>query len=167
MCHYPITIFSVLSVLENIQRKLSELGGNGFPFHDNTMAVKGICMRASVHWRFVDRPYRWRQHENRLEKDCPVIRVAPFSTINGIIRHISLVGKITGGKLISTSVKVSGEMDNLDAAFLAPSTVGTRILKVLENILELSIEMIPPVLARQTEESNKFFFKISHAFSGL
>ncbi len=96
------------------REKLSELGGNDIPFHDYTMALKGICMRTSVHWRFVDRPYRWRQREQCSEKYWPIILVAPFSTINGIIRHVSLVGKIMGGKLISILVKVSGDMNNLD-----------------------------------------------------
>jgi hypothetical protein len=51
--------------------------------------------------------------------------VASFSTINWIIRHITLVGKIMGGALISIQVKVSGDLDNPDVTLLAPSAVGT------------------------------------------
>jgi hypothetical protein len=82
-----------------------------------------------------------------------VVLVAPFSTINGIIRHIPLVGKIMGGRLISIPVKVSGNLEDPDVTFLAPSAVGTRIIDIIENIGGLPVEFISPALPDKKEDS--------------
>jgi hypothetical protein len=84
-----------------------------------------------------------------------VVLVAPFSTLNWVIRHIPLVGKIMGGTLISIPVRVSGDPADPDVVFLSPTAVGTRLLNLLENIIKLPVEIISPILPKEKGQENK------------
>jgi hypothetical protein len=84
-----------------------------------------------------------------------VVLVAPFSTINWIIRHIPLVGKIMGGTLISIPVRVSGDLKDPDVVFLSPTAVGSRVLRLLENIIKLPVEIISPILPKDKEQKKE------------
>ncbi len=155
---YPVLakIFSVLSVLEIFRGRLPELGGNGFPYH--AMAVKGrihegkfVLEKAYIGGKSIDIIAEGDVDLAARKMDLVVI-VAPFSTINWIIRHIPLVNSIMGGTLISVPVKVSGDVANPDVTFLAPSAVGRRLLDLLENILELPVKLISPILPKEKEK---------------
>ncbi|HYA87030.1 MAG TPA: AsmA-like C-terminal domain-containing protein [Nitrospirota bacterium] len=156
--HYPVLakIFSVLSVLEIFRGKLPEVGGNGFPYH--TMVIKGKLREgkfeleeAYIHGTSVD-IIAQGQVDLAAQKMDLVVLVAPFSTINWIISHIPLVGSIMGGTLVSVPVKVSGDPSNPDVTYLAPSAVGTRLLNLLENILELPVKIVSPILPKEQEK---------------
>ncbi len=155
---YPVLakIFSVLSVLEIFRGKLPELGGNGFPYH--TMVVKGrlhqgkfLLEKAYIGGSSLDLIAEGEIDLAARKLDL-VVLVSPFSTINWIIRHIPLVGKIMGGTLISVPTKVAGDLDNPDVTFLAPSAVGTRLLDLLKNILKIPVEIISPILPKEKEK---------------
>ncbi len=156
--HYPILakIFSVLSVLEIFRGKLPELGGNGFPYHTIAMTGKLHQGKLELEKAFIGGKSLdiIAQGEVDLvaQKVDLVVLVAPFSTLNWIIRHIPLVSSIMGGTLISVPVKVSGDASNPEVTFLAPSAVGTRFLNLLENILELPVKIISPILPKEPEK---------------
>jgi hypothetical protein len=52
-------------------------------------------------------------------------------------------------------VKVSGDRSNPDVTFLAPSAVGSRILELMKNIIELPVTVISPLLPSESEEEKK------------
>ena len=84
-----------------------------------------------------------------------VVLVAPFSTINWVIRNIPILGKIMGGTLITIPTRVSGDLGNPDVVFLSPTAVGTRILTLLENILKLPVEIISPILPKEKGQEDE------------
>jgi hypothetical protein len=81
-----------------------------------------------------------------------IVLVAPFSTINWVIRHIPLGGKVMGGTLISIPVRVSCDLASPDVVFLSPTAVGTRILNLLENIIKLPVEIISPLMPKDEDK---------------
>jgi hypothetical protein len=159
--HYPILqkIFSVLSVLDLFRGRTPELGGSGFPYH--SMAVRGDIHKGIF---TLEKAYIGGQSldiiaegEVDLGKHTVnlVVLVAPFSTINWVIRHTPLLGKLMSGTLISIPVRVSGDLSDPDVVFLSPTAVGTRILRLLENIVELPVDIISPILPNGTKQENK------------
>jgi len=156
--HYPLLakIFSVLSVTEIFRGKTPELGGSGFPY--NSIIIKGNVHQGTLKLEqaYIDGSSLDLIAEGEVDlagkKVDLVVLVAPFSTINWVISHIPLVGKIMGGTLISVPVKVSGDLANPDVFFLAPSAVGTRLLDILKNIVNLPVEIISPLLPKGKEE---------------
>jgi hypothetical protein len=81
-----------------------------------------------------------------------VVLVAPFSSLNWIIRHTPIVGTIMGGTLISIPVRVSGNIADPDVVFLSPTAVGKRILNILENIIKLPVDIVSPLMPKEKEE---------------
>ena len=155
---YPLLakIFSVLSVTEIFRGKTPDLGGSGFPY--SALTVKGEIHHGVFQ---LEQAYLSGSSIDLIadgevdlaaKKINLIVLVAPFSTINWIIRRIPLVGKIMGGTLISIPVKVSGDLSDPDVTFLAPSAVGKRLVKILENILKIPVEIISPILPRQKEK---------------
>jgi hypothetical protein len=159
--HYPVLqkILSVLSVLEVFRARAPTLGGSGFPYH--SMAVRGDIHKGKF---TVEKAYIGGQSldiiaqgEVDLEKHKMdlVVLVAPFSTLNWIIRHTPIISKIMGGTVISIPVRVSGDIGNPDVVFLSPKAVGTRILNILENIIKLPVDIIAPILPKEKEQKEK------------
>ena len=159
--HYPILqkILSVLSVFEVFRARTPTLGGSGYPYH--SMAVRGDIHKGKF---TVEKAYIGGQSldiiatgEIDLEKQKMdlVVLVAPFSSLNWIIRHTPIIGKIMGGTLISIPVRVSGELANPDVVFLSPTAVGTRILDIMENIIKLPVDIISPTLPKEKEQEKK------------
>ena len=155
---YPVLakIFSVLSVTEIFRGRAPQLGGNGFPYR--SLAVKGDLHQGKFE---VEKAYIGGSSLHLIgqgsvdiagNKEDLVVLVAPFSTIDWLIRHIPLVKQIMGGTLISIPVKVSGDLSNPDVTFLAPSAVGSRVLELMKNIVELPVTIISPLLPREKEK---------------
>jgi hypothetical protein len=159
--HYPILqkILSVLSVLEVFRGRTPELGGSGFPYH--SMAVRGDIHEGKF---TVERAYIGGQSLDIIaegevdlvnQRADLVVLVAPFSTLNWVIRNTPIVGKIMGGTLISIPVRVSGDLANPDIVFLSPTAVGTRILDIMENIIKLPVDIISPIVPKEEEQGKK------------
>ncbi|HTP06407.1 MAG TPA: AsmA-like C-terminal domain-containing protein [Nitrospirota bacterium] len=159
--HYPVLqkILSVLSVLEVFRGRTPELGGSGFPYH--SMAVRGDIHKGKF---TVERAYIGGQSLDIIaegeidlvkQKMDLVVLVAPFSTLNWVIRNTPILGKIMGGTLISIPVRVSGDLANPDVVFLSPTAVGTRILDIMENIIKLPVDIVAPMLPKEKEQEKK------------
>jgi AsmA-like protein len=158
--YHPVLakIFSVLSVLAIFRGKLPDLGSNGFPFY--TMVVKGKLHKGKFELEksYIDGMSLDIVAQGEIDlasrKMDLIVLVAPFPTINWIIGHTPLLKSIMGGTLISVPVKVSGDVSNPDVTFLAPSAVGTQFMKFFENILELPVELISPILPKEQEKQD-------------
>ncbi len=152
-------IFSVLSVLEVFRGRTPELGGSGFPYH--SMAIRGDIHNGIF---TVEKAYIGGQSLDIIatgevdlgkQKVNLVVLVAPFSTLNWLIRNTPIVGKIMGGTLISIPVHVTGVLGNPDVIFLSPTAVGSRILDILENIIKLPVDIISPLLQKEKEQDKE------------
>ena len=158
---YPLLqkIVSVLSVLEIFRGRVPDLGGSGFPYH--SMAVRGdihkgvfTLEKAYIGGKSVDIIAEGEIDLGKQKLDI-VVLVAPFSTINWVIRNTPLLGKIMGGTLISIPVRVSGDLTDPNVVFLSPTAVGSRILRLLENIIKLPVDIISPLLPKEKEQEKK------------
>ncbi len=149
---YPLLakIFSILSVTEIFRGKLPDFGASGFTYH--TLTVQGKLKQGKflIDQAFIDGTSITLIAEGEVDIAAGtadlVVLVAPFSSVNWVIRHIPLLGKVMGGNLISVPVKVSGKLEDPSVVILAPSAVGSRIVELFKNILELPIEIVSPLL---------------------
>ncbi len=155
---YPFLakILSVLSVTELLRGKIPEFGGSGFSYH--TMAVTATVERGRLKLEkaVIDGSSLTIIAEGEVDlvagKADLIVLVAPFSTLNWIIRHIPLVGRLLGGTLVSIPAKVTGDLADPDVVFLSPSAVGSRIVTLLENVLKLPVEILSPLLPKTEKE---------------
>jgi len=149
-------VFSLLSVTEIFRGRLPDFGGSGFSYRTMTVSMKVKQGKFIIEQAFIDGTSITLLAEGEVDSAAGnadlVLLVAPFSTVNWYIRHIPLLGKVMGGTLISIPVKVSGKLDDPDVTILAPSAVGSRIVTLFRNILELPIEIISPILPERYKE---------------
>ena len=84
-----------------------------------------------------------------------VVLVAPFKTVDRIVKIIPLVGTIMGGNLISIPFRAIGDLGDPDVIPLSPTAVGSGMLGILERTLKLPITIIQPVLPGSKDEETK------------
>jgi hypothetical protein len=152
-------VLSVLSVLEVFRGRVPDIGGSGFPY--TSMALRGnihkgvfTVEKAYIGGKSLDIIAEGEVDLGKQKIDV-VVLVAPFSTLNWYIRHTPILGTIMGGTLISIPTRVSGDLANPDVAVLSPTAVGSRILKLLENIVTLPVKLIEPILPKDKEQEKK------------
>ncbi|HSQ77501.1 MAG TPA: AsmA-like C-terminal domain-containing protein, partial [Nitrospirota bacterium] len=138
-------VLSVLSVLEIFRGRAPEIGGNGFPY--NSMALRGdihqgvfTIEKAYIGGKSLDIIAEGEVDLGKHKIDM-VVLVAPFSSINWLIRHTPVVNTVMGGTLISIPTRVSGDLTNPDVAVLSPTAVGSRILKMFTNIIKAPVKL--------------------------
>ncbi|GAH11846.1 unnamed protein product, partial [marine sediment metagenome] len=83
------------------------------------------------------------------------VLVAPFKTVDRIIKHIPLVNNILGGKLISIPFRAIGELADPDVIPLSPTAVGSGLFGILQRTLKLPITIIQPVLPGSKDEKEE------------
>jgi hypothetical protein len=76
------------------------------------------------------------------------VLVSPLTTLDAIIRHIPIVGRILKGTLVAIPVGVYGPVTNPEVRPLSPKAVGSRLLGIMERILQTPLKLIEPILPK-------------------
>jgi hypothetical protein len=143
-------IFALLNVTEIYRGEVPDLTGKGFAY--NSIAAKGVFEdgKLIIKETSIDSPSMGIAIEGNIDlikkKVNLVVLVAPFKTVDRIVKHIPLVGNILGGTLISIPFRAIGNLDDPDVIPLSPTAVGSGMLGILERTLKLPITIIQPVL---------------------
>lgn len=73
------------------------------------------------------------------------VLVAPFGSLDKLVRRVPVFGYVIGGTLTSIPVGVSGDIANPLVVPLGPSAVTTQLLGVFERTLKLPGKMLAPL----------------------
>ena len=154
-------IFSILNVTEIYRGQLPELTGEGFAYETMTIVADIEKSKLTMRQCTVEAPSMGLACEGDIdmakgEMDL-VILVAPFRTVDRIVKNIPIVGGIMGGKLISIPFRAKGELGNPTVIPLSPTAVGSGVLGILERTLKLPINLIQPLFnqSEPDEESSE------------
>ena len=152
-------IFALLNVTEIYRGEVPDLKGKGFAY--NTMVAKGVFKggKLIIKDTSIDSPSMGIAIEGDIdlikEKVNLVVLVAPFKTIDRIVKLIPLIGNIMGGNLISIPFRAIGDLGDPDVIPLSPTAVGSGLLGILERTLKLPITIIQPVLPGSKDKNAK------------
>ncbi len=89
------------------------------------------------------------------EKIDMVVLVAPFKTVDYIIKHIPLVNHIFGGKLVSIPFSVKGDPADPEVIPLSPAAVGAGIFGLLKRTFTLPIAIFQPLLPDKKDKDTE------------
>ena len=143
-------IFALLNVTEIYRGEVPDLTGKGFAY--NSMAINGVFEdgKLIIQDTLIDSPSMGIAIEGNIDlikkKVNLVVLVAPFKTIDRIVKLIPLFGNIMGGNLISIPFRAIGDLGDPDVIPLSPTAVGSGLLGILQRTLKLPITIIQPVL---------------------
>ena len=152
-------IFALLNVTEIYRGEVPDLAGKGFGY--NSMEINGVFEdgKLIIKDTSIDSPSMGIAIEgdiNLIKKKVNlVVLVAPFKTVDRIIKLIPLVGNIMGGNLISIPFRAIGNLSDPDVIPLSPTAVGSGLLGILERTLKLPITIIQPVLPGSKNKKEK------------
>jgi hypothetical protein len=152
-------IFALLNVTEIYRGEVPDLAGKGFAY--NSMSANAVFEdgKLIIKESSIDSPSMGIAcaGEIKLAKkkvDLTVL-VAPFKTVDRIVKHIPLVGNILGGTLVSIPFRAKGKLEDPDVIPLSPTAVGSGLLGILQRTLELPITIIQPVLPGPKEQKDE------------
>ena len=143
-------IFALLNVTEIYRGEVPDLTGKGFAY--NSMTANGVFEdgKLIIKDTSIDSPSMGIAIEGDIDlikkKVNLVVLVAPFKTVDRIVKIIPLIGNILGGNLISIPFRAIGDLGDPDVIPLSPTAVGSGLLGILERTLKLPITIIQPVL---------------------
>ena len=149
-------IFALLNVTEIYRGEVPDLKGEGFAY--NSMTANGVFEdgKLIISDTFIDSPSMGIAIEGDVDlgknKVDLIVLVAPFKTVDRIVKIIPLVGNILGGNLISIPFRAIGDLGDPDVIPLSPTAVGSGLLGILERTLKLPITIIQPVLPGSKDE---------------
>jgi hypothetical protein len=152
-------IFALLNVTEIYRGEVPDLAGKGFAY--NTMAINGAFEdgKLIIKDTSIDSPSMGIAIEGEIDlikkKVNLVVLVAPFKTIDRIVKLIPLFGNIMGGNLISIPFRAIGDLSDPDVIPLSPTAVGSGLLGILQRTLKLPITIIQPVLPGSKDKKEK------------
>jgi hypothetical protein len=143
-------IFALLNVTEIYRGEVPDLAGKGFAY--TSMVATGVFEdgKLIIKDTSIDSPSMGIAIEGKIDlikkKVNLVVLVAPFKTVDRIVKLIPLFGNIMGGKLISIPFRAVGDLSDPDVIPLSPTAVGSGLLGILQRTLKLPITVIQPVL---------------------
>jgi len=143
-------IFALLNVTEIYRGEVPDLAGKGFAY--NSMQINGVFEdgKLIIKDTSIDSPSMGIAIEGDIDlmkkKVNLVVLVAPFKTVDRIVKLIPLFGNIMRGNLISIPFRAIGDLGDPDVIPLSPTAVGTGLLGILQRTLKLPITIIQPVL---------------------
>ena len=149
-------IFALLNVTEIYRGEVPDLAGKGFAY--NSMTANGVFEdgKLIIQDTSIDSPSMGIAIEGEIDlikkKVNLVVLVAPFKTVDRIVKIIPLIGNILGGNLISIPFRAIGDLADPDVIPLSPTAVGSGLLGILERTLKLPITIIQPVLPGSKDE---------------
>lgn len=152
-------IFALLNVTEIYRGEVPDVTGKGFAY--NSMKANGVFKdgKLVVEDTTIDSPSMGIAVEGEInlikKKVNLVVLVAPFKTVDSIVKLIPLVGHILGGELISIPFRAVGDWDDPDVIPLSPTAVGEGLVGILKRTLKLPITIIQPVLPGSKEKKDK------------
>ena len=151
-------ILALLNVTEIYRGAVPELSGKGFAY--DVMSADAVFEdgKLIIKESSIDSPSMGIACKGDLDlikdKIDLTVLVAPFRTFDRIVKHIPVISKIMGGKLISIPFRATGELGDPDVIPLSPTAVGSGLLGILQRTLALPITIIQPATPDETKKND-------------
>jgi hypothetical protein len=152
-------IFALLNVTEIYRGAVPDLAGEGFAYDSMSADAVFEDGKLIIRESAIDSPsmgIACAGDINLVKKKVDLtVLVAPFKTVDRIVKLIPLVGNILGGTLVSIPFRAKGKLEDPDVIPLSPTAVGAGLLGILQRTLELPITIIQPVLPAPKEKTDE------------
>jgi hypothetical protein len=150
-------ILAILNVTEIYRGQMPDLVGEGFAYNSMNIKANFKGKKLVMEECALDGTSMGLACEGDIDLADNtidlVILVAPFKTVDRIVKKIPLISSVLGGKLISIPFRAKGKLEDPTVIPLSPTAVGSGVLGVLERTLKLPIKIIQPMLPDEKEEA--------------
>ena len=78
------------------------------------------------------------------------VLIAPYTTVDAVVRNIPLLGKVLGGTLVTVPLSVQGSIKSPSVKPLPPAAVGEGLVGIMRRTLELPFTVLSDLPKRST-----------------
>jgi hypothetical protein len=148
-------VFTRLSVADMFKGKLPDMKTEGFPYKSLRIKAKleGGKLRLEEGYLNGEGMQIFCAGDVDLvdEKLDLEVAVAPLKTVDTVVSHIPLVGRILGGTLVSVPVKVTGDWSNPEVDAMPASSVGKGLLGIIKRTVETPVAVVQPLVPEEEQ----------------
>ncbi len=164
-------IFSILNVTEIYRGEIPDLTGEGFAYHGLRISGKFEGGKLILQECAIDGVSMGIACEGDIDLSGKnmnlIVLVAPFKTVDRIVKILPLLKHVLGGKLISIPFRAKGDIRDPEVIPLPPTAIGSGVLGILERTLKLPITIMQPLLSNEKNKKNVQSTGENSAPSGL
>ncbi len=145
--HVPLQrAFAYLNVTKSLKGQLPDMNKEEFAYNSITAKATFQDGKAIFNEVIIDSPSMEVISQGyvdyiRNEIDL-LILVAPFKTVDWVVKKIPLVGRVLQGALIAVPVKVTGDLADPKVSPMSASAVGSSLLDVMKRTVKLPFELM-------------------------
>jgi hypothetical protein len=151
-------ILSILNVTEIYRGEIPDLTGEGFAYHGLKISANLEGSKLIMQECAIDGVSMGIACEGHIDlsgkKMNLIILVAPFKTVDRIVKVLPLLKHVLGGKLISIPFRAKGDIADPEVIPLPPTAIGSGVLGILERTLKLPITIMQPVFSLGKNKKN-------------
>ena len=78
------------------------------------------------------------------ETDMTIL-VAPFKTVDALVRYTPVINDWLGGTLVSIPVRVTGVFSDPTVTPLSPTAVGSSLMNLMKRTVDLPVKLVEPL----------------------
>jgi hypothetical protein len=149
-------LFGMLNIVGLFEGKFPDFTQKGFQY--DTFVITGELRDGYIYLKeaVIDGPSMKIVGEGKIdlvkgEADIAVL-VAPLKTIDTVLKHIPIVGRIITGKngtFISVPFSVKGPIDDPKVTLLPPEAVGSGLWGVLKRTLQVPVDAVKTIISKK------------------
>ena len=83
------------------------------------------------------------------------VLVAPFRTVDRIVKHTPVFGKVLGGTLVSVPIRIEGDINDPRVDAIPASAVGLGLLGVAKRAVKYPVQVVQPLVGDAEKEAEK------------
>ncbi len=149
-------ILATINLTELVRGKKSDLLGEGLAYRKIAIEAQLENGRLQFDKALIDGASAEIAAEGSIDLDADeldlLVLVAPLKTVDAIVKFTPIINTWLEGTLISIPVKVSGSIEDPSITPLAPSAVGSSLLNLLKNTIQLPIKLVEPLFDDEDAE---------------
>jgi hypothetical protein len=145
--HVPLQrVFAFLNVTNSLKGQLPDLTQKEFVYDSMTSKTTIQDGKIIIEESVIDSPSMEivsKGYVDYMKKKIDVtVLVAPFKTIDWVVKKIPLVRRILGGTLIAVPVKVTGDLADPKVLPMSASAVGSSLFGVMKRTVNLPFDLM-------------------------
>ena len=150
-------ILAAINLTELVRGQKSDLLGEGLAYRNMVIEAQLDDSRLRFDKALIDGASAEITAEGDIDLEAGeldlLVQVAPLKTVDAIVKFTPIINTWLEGTLISIPVKVSGTLEAPRITPLAPSAVGSSLLNLLKNTIQLPIKLVEPLFEGEDEEA--------------
>ena len=145
--HVPLQrAFAYLNVTKSLRGQLPDMTKEEFVYNSITAKATFQDGKVILDEVIIDSPSMEIISQGYVDyirnKIDVMVLVAPFKTVDWVVKKIPLVRRVLRGTLIAVPIKVTGDLADPKVSPMSASAVGSSLLDVMKRTVELPLELM-------------------------